>query len=215
VPPINLGVLCSGRGSNLEAILQSCEQGRIAARVAVVISDNPEAYALERARRHGVPAVYIPPGKFRTKLEPEIEAQYVATLKVHKVDLVCLAGFMRIIKSTLIQAFPQRIINIHPALLPAFPGLHAQKQALDYGVKIAGCTVHFVDEGVDSGPIILQAAVPVLEDDDEETLAARILEQEHRIYSEAIQLFAEGRLRIEGRRVRILPKGEGPPGDSG
>ncbi len=206
---INIGVLCSGRGSNLEAILQSCEQGRINGRVVVVISDNPDAFALERARRHGVEALYIPPGKFRTKLEPEIEEQYVRALMERKVDLVCLAGFMRVLKSTFLSAFAQRILNIHPALLPAFPGLHAQKQAFEHGVKIAGCTVHFVDEGVDAGPIIMQAAVPVMEDDTDETLAARILEQEHIIYSESIQLFAEGRLRIEGRRVRILPPGGG------
>jgi phosphoribosylglycinamide formyltransferase-1 len=208
VPAINLGVLCSGRGSNLEAILESCEQGRIGGRVVVVISDVADAFALERARRHGVEALYLPPGKFRTKLEPEIEEQYLRALRERGVDLVCLAGFMRVLKSTFIQAFPQRILNIHPALLPAFPGLHAQQQAFDHGVKIAGCTVHFVDEGIDAGPIIMQAAVPVMENDTEATLAARILEQEHIIYSEAIQLFAEGRLRIEGRRVRILPPGQ-------
>jgi len=205
VAHLNLGVLCSGRGSNLEAILRSCEEGRITGRVALVVSDVADAYALERARNHGVPAVHIPPGKFRAKLEPEIEDQYVRALKDRKVDLVCLAGYMRIIGPPLLEAFPQRILNIHPALLPAFPGLHGQKQALDYGAKVTGCTVHFVDPGVDTGPIIAQAAVPVHEDDDEDSLSARILEQEHRIYSEAIQLFAAGRLRIEGRRVRVLP----------
>jgi len=205
VPHINIGVLASGRGSNLEAILQACEEGRITGKVVVVVSDNPEAFALERARRRGVEALYIAPGKFRTKLEPEIEQQYVKALKDRNVDLLCLAGFMRVLHADFINAFPQRILNIHPALLPAFPGLHAQKQAFDYGVKIAGCTVHLVDEGVDAGPIVMQAAVPVMEDDDEESLAARILEQEHIIYAESIQLFAEGRLRIQGRRVQILP----------
>ena len=205
MPHINIGVLASGRGSNLEAILQACEEGRITGKVVVVVSDNPEAFALERARRRGVEALYIAPGKFRTKLEPEIEQQYVKALKERNVDLLCLAGFMRVLHADFINAFPQRILNIHPALLPAFPGLHAQKQAFDYGVKIAGCTVHLVDEGVDAGPIVMQAAVPVMEDDDEESLAARILEQEHIIYAESIQLFAEGRLRIQGRRVQILP----------
>ncbi len=205
MPHINIGVLASGRGSNLEAILQACEEGRITGKVVVVVSDNPEAFALERARRRGVEALYIAPGKFRTKLEPEIEQQYVKALKDRNVDLLCLAGFMRVLHADFINAFPQRILNIHPALLPAFPGLHAQKQAFDYGVKIAGCTVHLVDEGVDAGPIVMQAAVPVMEDDDEESLAARILEQEHIIYAESIQLFAEGRLRIQGRRVQILP----------
>jgi len=202
---INIGVLASGRGSNLEAILQSCEEGRIDGKVSVVISDVEDAYALERARKHGVPAVYIPPGKFKTKLEPEIEAQYVRVLTEHGVDLVCLAGFMRILGSCLIGEFRGRILNIHPALLPAFPGLEAQRQAWEYGAKVAGCTVHFVDEGVDTGPIIIQRAVPVLDDDDWHTLADRILEQEHKAYSEAIQLFAQGRLVVEGRRVRILP----------
>ena len=202
---INIGVLASGRGSNLEAILQSCEEGRIDGKVSVVISDVEDAYALERARKHGVPAVYIPPGKFKTKLEPEIEAQYVRVLTEHGVDLVCLAGFMRILGSCLIGEFRGRILNIHPALLPAFPGLEAQRQAWEYGVKVAGCTVHFVDEGVDTGPIVVQRAVPVLDDDDWHTLADRILEQEHKAYSEAIQLFAQGRLVVEGRRVRILP----------
>jgi phosphoribosylglycinamide formyltransferase-1 len=200
---INVGVLASGRGSNLEAILQSCEEGRIDGKVSVVISDVEDAYALERARKHGVPAVHIPPGKFKTKLEPEIEAQYVRVLTEHEVDLVCLAGFMRILGSCLIGEFRGRILNIHPALLPAFPGLEAQRQAWEYGAKVAGCTVHFVDEGIDTGPIIIQRAVPVLDDDDWHTLADRILEQEHKAYSEAIQLFVQGRLVVEGRRVRV------------
>jgi phosphoribosylglycinamide formyltransferase-1 len=202
---INIGVLASGRGSNLEAILQSCEAGRIDGQVAVVISDVEDAFALERARRHKVEAAYVPPGKYRTKLEREIEEQYVCVLRERKVDLVCLAGFMRILSAHFIREFPDRIINIHPALLPAFPGLEAQRQAWEYGVKVAGCTVHFVNEGIDTGPIIVQRAVPVLEEDDWHKLADRILEQEHIAYSEAIQLFALGRLKVEGRRVRILP----------
>jgi len=200
---IRIGVLASGRGSNLEAILRSCEQGRITGQVVVVLSDNPDAFALERARRHGVPALYIPPGKFRTKLEPAVEEQYIRTLNEHKVDLVCLAGFMRILSPQFVRAFPRRIMNIHPALLPAFPGLSAQRQALEYGVKVAGCTVHFVDEGIDTGPIILQTAVAVLDDDTEESLADRILQQEHKLYSRAIQLFADGALSVEGRRVKV------------
>ncbi|MFQ6132103.1 MAG: phosphoribosylglycinamide formyltransferase [Armatimonadota bacterium] len=201
---IKVGVLASGRGSNLQSLIDAAERGDIDAEVAVVISDNEDAFALERAREHGIPAQYIAPGKFKTKLEPEIEQQYVQCLKDHGVELVCLAGFMRIIHEDMLNAFPNRILNIHPALLPSFPGLHAQKQALDYGVKWAGCTVHFATADFDQGPIIAQAAVPVKEDDTEETLAARILEQEHKIYPLAVQLFAEGRLQIEGRRVRVL-----------
>ncbi len=173
-----------------------------------MISDNPDAKALERARRAGIPAYYIYPGKKRTVLDPEQEEKYIETLKKHGVELVCLAGFMRILKKKFLDAFPNRIMNIHPALLPAFPGLNAQKQALEYGVKVSGATVHFVDEGIDTGPIILQEAVKVEEDDTVETLADRILKVEHKIYSEAIRLFAEGRLKIEGRRVRILPADE-------
>lgn len=202
---VKLGVLASGRGTNLQSLIDAAESGDIDAEVAVVISDNQDAVALERARKHGIPAVYIPPGKFKTKLEPEIEQQYIQCLRDHGVDLVCLAGFMRVIHEDLLNAFSNRILNIHPALLPSFPGLHAQKQALDWGVKWSGCTVHFATAEFDQGPIIVQAAVPVEEDDTEETLAARILEQEHRIYPLAVQLFAEGRLAIEGRSVRVLP----------
>jgi len=203
---IRLGVLASGRGSNLQAIIDNIEAGRLDAEIAVVISDVSDAQALERARKHGINAVYMDPGKFKTFLEPEVEKRYVACLQEHRVDLVVLAGFMRILKKDFLEAFSGRIMNIHPALLPSFPGLEAQRKALEHGVKISGCTVHFVDAGTDTGPIILQTAVPVLEDDSAETLAARILKEEHRIYSEAIQLFAQGRLKIEGRRVKILPK---------
>ncbi len=204
-----IGVLASGRGTNLQAIIDNVKSGKLPnVEIGCVISDNPDAKALERARRAGIPAYYIYPGKKRTVLDPEQEEKYIETLKKHGVELVCLAGFMRILKRKFLDAFPNRIMNIHPALLPAFPGLNAQKQALEYGVKVSGATVHFVDEGIDTGPIILQEAVKVEEDDTVETLAARILKVEHKIYSEAIKLFAEGRLKIEGRRVRILPGDE-------
>jgi len=198
---LNVGVLASGRGSNLQSIIDACAAGRIPARVAVVVSDNPGAYALERARRAGIPAVHVGAGDFDTR--EEYERQIIHHLTVRNVGLVCLAGYMRLVGGELLQAFPGRILNIHPALLPAFPGLHAQKQAWNYGVKHSGCTVHFVDEGMDTGPIIIQATVPVLEDDTAEQLAERILTEEHRIYPEAVRLFAEGKLSLEGRRVRI------------
>jgi len=203
---IRIGILVSGRGSNMEAIIRNAKEGKIDAEVVIVLSDNPNAPALEKARALGVEALYVYPGEKKTYMTPDREEEYVRILKEKKVDLVCLAGFMRVLKKTFLSNFPYRIMNIHPSLLPAFPGLNAQKQAWEYGVKISGCTVHFVDEGIDTGPIILQRAVPVLEDDTPERLAERILKEEHKIYSEAIQLFAEGRLKIEGRRVRILPK---------
>ncbi|MBF7081925.1 phosphoribosylglycinamide formyltransferase [Desulfallas sp. Bu1-1] len=198
---LNLGVLASGRGSNLQAIIDACAAGRLPARVAVVISDNGNAFALERARRAGIPAVHVDMGDFPGKAE--YERQIAGVLKEHGVDLVCLAGYMRLVGNGLLDAFPGRIMNIHPALLPAFPGLHAQEQAWCYGVKFSGCTVHFVDEGMDTGPIILQAVVPVYDDDTADTLAERILEQEHRIYPEAIRLFCEGKLEVRGRKVYI------------
>jgi phosphoribosylglycinamide formyltransferase-1 len=203
---LGLGVLASGRGTNLQAIIDACAEGLIPAVVRVVISDVEDALALERARRAGVPAVYVYPGKFKTKLEPSSEVEYVRCLKEHGVELVLLAGFMRVLHSDFLSEFAGRIMNIHPALLPAFPGLHAQKQALERGVRFSGCTVHFVDDSVDGGPIILQAIVPVQQDDTEDTLSARILREEHKIYCEAVALFSEGRLQIEGRRVRILPR---------
>lgn len=196
---LNLGVLISGRGTNLQALLDACADGRCAARVAVVVSNVKNAQGLDRARQARAPAVVLAPEKGEPR--PRYDARLTAVLQEHQVELVCLAGFMRILSPQLLQAFPQRVINIHPALLPAFPGLGVQAAAVDYGVKIAGCTVHFVDEGVDSGPIILQAAVPVYDSDDAERLAARILEREHELYPRAVQLIAEGRLRIEGRRV--------------
>ena len=196
---IKLGVLVSGRGSNLQAIIDNIEKGSLNAEIAVVISDQADAYALERARKHKIPAVHIDAKKHKTR--DAYDAALVGELKKRTVDLVCLAGFMRIITPVLIKAFPNRILNIHPSLLPAFPGLHVQKKALNHGVKFSGCTVHFVDEGVDTGPIIIQAVVPVLDNDTENSLSERILKQEHKIYSRAIQLFAEGRLTIEGRHV--------------
>ncbi len=194
----NLGILLSGRGSNFEAIARNVEAGKIPARIAVVVSDREKAAGLERARQLGLEAVYMPAkGKDRETYDREV----VTELEKRKVDLVCLAGFMRILSPVFIRAFPQRILNIHPALLPSFPGLDAQKQALDYGVKFSGCTVHIVDEGMDTGPIVLQAAVPVLDSDTVETLSARILKEEHRIYSEAICLMLEAQVRVEGRRA--------------
>ncbi len=199
VTTIALAVLASGRGSNLQAILDACASDAIPAKVRIVVSDVADAYALERARRHGVETRHVDP-----KATPSREAfdqAVMAILQAAGVDLICLAGFMRLLSPAFVAAYRSRIMNIHPALLPAFPGLHVQRKAVDYGVKIAGCTVHFVDEGTDTGPIIIQAAVPVHDDDTEETLSARILQHEHRIYPRAIQLFAEGRLEVQGRRV--------------
>jgi len=187
----------------MQAVLDACSSGAIDAEVAVVLSDVEDAPILERARAASVPALHIDPGKKKARLSPEIEAEYVRVLKEHGVELVLLAGFMRIIGQVLIDAFPNSIMNIHPSLLPSFKGLEAQKQALEYGVRFAGCTVHFVDASVDGGPIILQSVVPVMQNDTPESLAARILEKEHEIYPRAVQLFAEGRLKVSGRRVII------------
>jgi len=203
---IKLGVLVSGSGTNLQAIIDASESGKIDASVSIVISDNPKAYALERAKKHGIETALIERSSFKSM--PSFEEKIVEAISRHDVDLVCLAGFMRIIGKTLLCAYSDRIINIHPALLPSFPGLEGQKQAFDYGVKISGCTVHFVDDKVDHGPIIMQAAVAVSEDDTEETLRGRILKEEHRIFPEAIQLFAEGKLRTDKRRVYIDVKKE-------
>lgn len=198
---LRLGVLASGRGSNLQAIIDAIGRGELRAEVCVVLSNRPGALALERARQAGIPAVVVDQAAYAD--QDAFEQRLIEVLKGHGVDLVVLAGYMRILGGGFVAAFPGRIMNIHPALLPAFPGLGAQRQALDHGVKVSGCTVHFVDEGLDSGPIILQAAVPVLEDDTVDSLSARILEQEHRLYPEAIRLFAEGRLHVEGRQVSI------------
>ncbi len=195
-----LGILLSGRGSNFEAIARNVQAGKIPAEIAVVISNREEAPGLETARKMGLTTRFIPSkGKEREAFDREV----VAVLRDFQVDLVCLAGFMRILSPYFIREFPQRILNIHPALLPAFPGLEVQKQAIEYGVKFSGCTVHIVDEGVDTGPIVCQAVVPILDDDTPETLAARILKEEHRIYSEAVCLLVEDRIRIEGRRVLL------------
>jgi phosphoribosylglycinamide formyltransferase 1 len=198
---LNLGVLISGRGSNLQAIIDASAGGQLPAKVAVVISNDPTAGGLERAKKHNIPAVVIEPKDFKDKHTYELEI--VKELKKHGVELVCLAGYMRIVGPVLLGHYPRKIINIHPSLLPSFPGLHAQKQALDHGVTVTGCTVHFVDEGCDTGPIIVQSAVPVKENDTEETLSERILLQEHHIYPLAIEFIAKGKLRIEGRIVKL------------
>jgi phosphoribosylglycinamide formyltransferase-1 len=199
---LNIAVLISGRGSNLQSIIDNVENGYIPnACVSVVISDKKDAYGLERAMDHGINAVFIDPAAYQSK--ENFENALLDVLARFSTDVLLLAGFMRILGSTVIKAYSNRIMNIHPALLPSFKGLHAQKQALDYGVKIAGCTVHFVDEGMDSGPIILQKSVPVLDSDTEESLSERILAQEHIIFPEAVKLFAEGRLDVKGRRVHI------------
>ncbi|HEY4818521.1 MAG TPA: phosphoribosylglycinamide formyltransferase [Candidatus Acidoferrum sp.] len=194
-----IGVLLSGRGSNFEALADSVAAGRIpSAEIAVVVSNREGAPGIERAKERGIAARVIP----SKGLEREVyDRQVVAVLNEHKVDLVCLAGYMRLLSPFFVASFPNRILNIHPSLLPSFPGLESQRQALEYGVKFAGCTVHFVDENLDAGPIVLQATVPVRDDDTEETLSSRILAEEHRIYSEAVRIVLEGKYRIVGRRV--------------
>ena len=196
---VKIAVLVSGRGSNLQAIIDSIEKGYIKnATVNVVISNKSSAYALERAKKHGISAVFLDPeGYDRSEYDREI----LNVLKMYDTDLLLLAGYFRLLGNEIIEAYRYRILNIHPSLLPAFKGLHAQKQAFEYGVKVAGCTVHFVDEGLDSGPIIIQKCVYVLPGDTEETLTDRILEQEHIIYPEAVRLFVEGKLKVEGRNV--------------
>ncbi len=196
-----VGVLGSGKGSNLVAIAQACKTGTVQAALAVVLSDVEEAGILQQARERNIPARFIAPGKFRTKLEDAAERAYVAALREAEVDLVALAGFMRVLKGEFLRAFYGRIVNIHPALLPAFPGLEAWKQALDYGVKVTGCTVHFVDAGVDSGPIIAQQTVPVLDQDTPEMLHERIQVAEHELYPAVIGALARGAISVSGRRV--------------
>lgn len=195
---VNLGVLVSGSGSNLQAIIDNIEGGRLDARIRIIVSNLPGVYALERAKKHGIPSLVIPHKGMKRE---EFDQKLVEILKAHEVELVVLAGFMRIITPVLLRAFPLRVMNIHPALLPAFPGTHVWQAEVDSGVKFAGCTVHFVDEGTDTGPIIMQAVVPVYDEDTADTLNARILRQEHKIFSQAIQLYAEGRIKIQGRRV--------------
>jgi|SRR5690348_3481795 len=202
-----IGVLLSGRGSNFEALAESVAAGRIPnAEIAVVVSNREGAPGIDRARARGIPARVIP----SKGLEREVyDRQVAAVLNEARVDLICLAGYMRLLSPYFVAAFPQRILNIHPSLLPSFPGLESQRQALEYGVKFAGCTVHFVDENLDAGPIILQAVVPVEDGDTEESLSARILNEEHRIYSEAVKIVLQGNYKIAGRRVVLAPRMKG------
>ena len=198
---LSIAILGSGKGSNAQSIIDAIKAGKLDARIVCVISDVPDAFILERARQNNIPAYYVDCAPFKTKLDGEAEQKVIEILKKHGADVLALAGFMRMVKSGLLRAFPGKIINIHPALLPKFPGLHSWKQALDSGAKVTGCTVHFVDEGMDTGPIILQRSVPVLENDTPESLHARIQEQEHVAYPQALQWIAEGRVRVADRRV--------------
>jgi phosphoribosylglycinamide formyltransferase 1 len=199
--PLNLGVLISGSGSNLQSIIDNIETGALKAAIKIVISNTPDAFGLTRAQKHGLPVAVLKHENFRTR--EDFDTELIRILKDNEIDLVVLAGFMRILTPLFLKAFPYKIINIHPALLPSFPGIHGQKNAFEYGVKFSGCTVHFIDEGVDTGPIIIQSVVPVYQHDTEEILAARILKEEHRIYPQAIQFFAEGKIKITGRKVQI------------
>jgi len=198
---LRLAILASGRGSNFLAILEAIRQGRLNAQIKVLISDKSDALALQKAEEAGIPHIFIDPRLYSDR--QSYESDIVKELKAKEIDLVVLAGYMRLVGKVLLQSYPHRILNIHPALLPSFTGLHAQRQAIDYGVKFSGCTVHFVDDGMDTGPIIEQAVVPVLPDDTEDDLAGRILVQEHILYARVLQWFAEGRVYIEGRKVYI------------
>lgn len=203
--PLRVAVLASGRGSNLQAMIDAIEAGQVRAKIVAVISNKKDAVALERARRHRLSDIFVDPKPYagRPDSREAYDRELLEVLNQHDVELVLLAGYMKIVTKVLVDAYANRMMNIHPSLLPSFPGLDVQKKAIDWGCKLAGCTVHFVTEGVDEGPIILQAAVPILDHDTPEQLAARILEQEHKIYPRAVQLFAEGRLRVDGRRVYI------------
>lgn len=198
---IGIGVLVSGSGSNLQSIIDHIEGGKLDAEIRLVLSNKPEAYALERCRKHNIPTAVIDHRRFASR--EEFDRRLIEALRASGVELVVMAGFMRVLSPEFFRAFPMKILNIHPALLPSFPGIHVQQKAVEYGVKFSGCTVHFADEGVDTGPLIIQAVVPVDPDDTADTLAARILKEEHRIYPQAIQYYAEGRIEIEGRKVRI------------
>jgi len=200
-----IAVLASGRGSNFEALCRA-DTGR--GRVALLLTDIPDAPVLNIASEYGVEALYLTPGKYRTRFSIDAEQVWVDTLNERGIDLICLAGLMRILKGPLLEAFEGRILNIHPSLLPSFPGLRSQAKALDYGVRISGCTVHYVDSGTDTGPVVIQNTVDVLETDDADSLSARILEQEHLAYPAAVRLHCEGRLRINGRHVEVLPRNE-------
>ena len=206
---ITLGVFASGGGTNFQSIIDNCESGAIDARVAILISNREDAGVLDRARRHGIATEVVPVGKDLSEKFHAADRRHVELLREHGVDLVCLAGYMRRIGSGVLEAYDRAVLNIHPALLPSFPGAHGQRDAAAYGVRVSGATVHFADEEFDRGPIIIQAAVPVLPDDDEDSLAARILAQEHRIYPQAIQWFAEGRLKFDDRRVYLDPPSRG------
>ena len=195
----NLAVLVSGRGSNLQAIIDSIDRGELDAHLSIVISNTKDAMALKRAEKHGIKTIFIDPSTYSNN--KEYDKALVLKLKEFSIDLICLAGYMRILGEEVIQTFEKKIINIHPSLLPAFPGLNAQKQAIDHGVKFSGCTVHFVDSGVDSGPIILQTVVPVYDNDDEKSLSKRILEQEHYLYPKAIKMIQENKIRLSGKTV--------------
>lgn len=199
--PFRLGVLGSGKGSNFAAVADAIDAGKIPAQVGVVLSDVESAGILTHAREREIASQFIPPGKFRTKLDEEAERNYVAALQAARVDLIVLAGFMRVLKGDFLRAFEGRIVNIHPSLLPSFPGLEAWKQALDHGVKVTGCTVHFVDAGVDAGPIIGQQTVPVLDDDTPESLHQRIHAAEHELYPKCVAALARGEISVQGRRV--------------
>ncbi len=203
---LRLAILGSGSGSNMQSIVDAIEAGTLDAEIVCVLADVEDAKILERAKRHNLPGQFVSCAPFKTKLDGEAQENYIRIMKEAGADTVVLAGFMRIVKQGLLDAFPQRVLNIHPALLPAFPGLHSWEQALLYGAKVAGCTVHFVDAGTDSGPIIVQKCVPVLEDDTAETLHARIQVQEHIAFPEALRLLAADRLKVEGRRVLIQPE---------
>lgn len=201
--PFRLGILGSGKGSNMVAIADACAAGQIPAEIVVVISDVEGAGIIERARERNLTAEFIPPGKFRTKLDDDAEQAFVKRLTEAQVDLIVLAGFMRILKGEFLRAFANRVVNIHPSLLPAFPGLEAWKQALDYGVKVTGCTVHFVDQGIDSGPILGQETVPVLADDTAATLHERVQQAERRLYPQVVRALAEGRVTVKGRQTVV------------
>ncbi|MBN1614055.1 MAG: phosphoribosylglycinamide formyltransferase [Deltaproteobacteria bacterium] len=198
---VDIGILVSGSGTNLQSIIDRIEDGRLDARIRVVISNNPKAYALERIKKYGIPGVIVDHRDFESR--ESFDLKMIDVLRDCQVELVVMAGFMRLLTPVFLKAFPMRIMNIHPALLPSFQGTHAQRRAFEYGVKFSGCTVHFADEGVDTGPVIIQAIVPVLDDDTEETLADRILREEHRIYPQAIQYYAEGRIELVGRKIKI------------
>lgn len=202
---VRAGVLASGRGSNLQAIIDAIEAGQVDAKIVLVLSNKKDAVALERARTHGLTDVFLDPKPFAGQADSReaYDRAVLDVLRKHDVELVLLAGYMKIVTPVLVKAYENRMMNIHPSLLPSFPGLDVQKKALEHGAKLSGCTVHFVTEGVDEGPIIIQAAVPILEGDTSETLAARILVEEHKIYPKAVQLYAEGRLKVDGRIVRV------------